>query len=980
MLYGYQRQKHPLLLMLLLLTVFLLSCVTQKEKGDLNAVQKLYHNTTSRYNGYFNAKLLYEASVLALNNQYQENYNKVLPVYQYTEIDDPKPVYEDLDNTVKKVSVVVSLHRDADWVDDCYLLMGKAQYLKQDYESAQEALEYMVAEFNPEALAKKKSRKAKRAKKEASRTKKGKKEREKTKKKAKKERSKKKKQAAKDRKKRKKKGKSAAKSAAEKAAEEAAKKAAEEAKKAAEEKEVDPIIADAQKKNYFLKHRPAYQEGVLWLAKTYVEREQFLNAERLLTELENMPHLFDDVRAQLGPAKAYFLMAQGEKQAAIEPLEEAIALEKDREKKARYAYIVAQLHQEAGRSTEALASFENAKKFSQNYEVEFSAELNVLKSAMRSGKLSAAEAEKKLERMLKESKNDIYQDQIYYVLADIALASNDRAKAIEYLASSLESNSVNQIQRGETHLLLANLYFEEEEYVPSKKNYDAALSSLSKNDERYLEVKRLSENLTDIAKNIEIITLQDSLLAIGALSDKEKRKLAAKIKRQEAEAALAKTKASQEEQAQKLRGNTSTPIPRTLSAGSVRSELTGSSNFFAYNDRSLKKGRREFDRQWPGRGILEDNWRRSNRQSAGFGEDIADINSYEEALTDEEIKKVLKGVPTTEEEKKKINEQIMTALFELGTLYRDRLEKNEKAIETLESLVVRYPGSRYEVEAFYYLYLAYSDLGNTAKKQEYYDKILETYGNTIYARVLTDPNYLANTQSKEAKINAYYNETYALFTSGKYQEVKARVGEVPKKFGGNNSHQPRFALLNAMSLGKLESKEAYIESLKALIGRYPNTDEEKRAKEILRLLGDQSIVEAGLLDPDKVERAEEIFKLEDDKVHYGIVVFDNKVSLSSVKATISDYNRKNHRLDQLRISNIYLGSDTNRPLIIIRKFKNRAGAMKYYDGAVADPTAFIKVKDEYNFYVINQHNYREVLRNKSAIEYKTFFAKNYLGK
>ena len=978
MLNGFGRPNRCFTLLLSLFVLVTVSCVTQKEKGDLTAMQKLYHNTTSRYNGYFNAKLLFEGSEASLNDQYQDNYNKILPVFKYTEADDPKQVYEDLDEAIKKVSVVVSLHRDADWVDDCYLLMGKSQFLKQDYESSQEALEYMVAEFNPEAIAKKKARKMKRAKKDAARSKEGKKEREKERKKAKKEREKKKKQASKDRKKRKKGKKSSAEIKQENAERKAKEEAEAAAKKLEEEREEDPIVAEAQKKNYFLKHRPAYQEGVLWLAKTYVEREQFLNAERLILELEEMPHLFDDIRAQVGPVRAYYYLEQGENEAAIEPLLQAIDLEDDREKRARYAYIVAQIHQEAGRSTEALANFEKAKKFSNDYELEFSSQLNVLKSSMRSGQMTATGAEKKLENMLKETKNNIYQDQIYFVLADIALQSGDRKKAIEYLASSLQTNSVNSVQKGESHLLLANLYFEEEEYVDAKKNYDAALASINKNDDRHLEVKRLSESLTDIAKNIEIITLQDSLLAVSELSEKDKRKLAAKMKRQEAEAALTQAKESQAAQAEKLKGNSASPIPRTLSAGNVRSELTGSSNFFAYSDRSLKKGRREFDRQWPGRSLLEDNWRRSNRQNAGFGEEIADVGSYEEALTDDEINKVLKGVPNTEEEKKKANEQIMTAMFELGTLYRDRLEKNQKAVTTLEELNNRYPDSRHELDAFYYLYLAYSDLGNATKKQEYFDKIMEKYGNTIYARVLTDPNYLANTQSKESKINDFYDETYSLFTSGQYSEVRNRVETVPTKFGGNNSHQPRFALLNAMSLGHLESREAYIEALKALIGRYPNTDEEKRAKEILRLLGDQSIVEAGLLDPDKLEKAEEIFEIEDDKVHYGIVVFDNKVALSSVKASISDYNRKNHRLDQLRISNIYLGSDTNRPLIIIRKFKNKTAAMKYYDGAVKDPTEFIKVRDEYNFFVVNQHNYREILRNKSAIEYKSFFAKHYL--
>ena len=177
-----------------------------------------------------------------------------------------------------------------------------------------------------------------------------------------------------------------------------------------------------------------------------------------------------------------------------------------------------------------------------------------------------------------------------------------------------------------------------------------------------------------------------------------------------------------------------------------------------------------------------------------------------------------------------------------------------------------------------------------------------------------------------------------MFTSSKYAEVQKRIKDVNRLFGGNNSHQPRFALLDAMSTGALKEgggKEVYVKKLKELIGRFPNTDEEKRAKEILRLLGDNSIIQRGKLDQEKLDNLNKVFRVEEDKVHYGIVVFDDKVDLNKVKASISDYNRKNHKLDRLRISNIYLGSDTNRPVIIIRKFKDKKLAMKYYNGVVS---------------------------------------------
>jgi len=197
--YSFLQQYRYTLALILLVALFT-GCVTQKKKGDLTKMQKLYHNTTSRYNGYFNASILYDESILALNDQYQDNYNKILPVYKYIEADDPKQVSEDLDKAIKKVSVVVSLHREADWVDDCYLLMGKAQFAKQDYESAQEALEYMVAEFNPDAIAKKKTRKLKKATKKNSSSKKSKKKKKKAVEKKKKDRKKSKKKAKKKKK------------------------------------------------------------------------------------------------------------------------------------------------------------------------------------------------------------------------------------------------------------------------------------------------------------------------------------------------------------------------------------------------------------------------------------------------------------------------------------------------------------------------------------------------------------------------------------------------------------------------------------------------------------------------------------------------------------------------------------------------------------------------------------------------------------
>ena len=63
---------------------------------------------------------------------------------------------------------------------------------------------------------------------------------------------------------------------------------------------------------------------------------------------------------------------------------------------------------------------------------------------------------------------------------------------------------------------------------------------MPKTDERYDEVKQWSTSLTDIAKNIEIITFQDSLIRISQMTEEEKRALAARIKATEGKKTEAK--------------------------------------------------------------------------------------------------------------------------------------------------------------------------------------------------------------------------------------------------------------------------------------------------------------------------------------------------------------------------------------------------------------------------------------------------------
>lgn len=975
-------QTNKILLVLLLMGA-LAACTTTKKRGEMSALGEMYHNTTAHYNGYFNANELYIASRDLLAQQHRDNYTKILPMYKYLAADDASAVVPDLDIAMEKVSVVVNLHPYSKWTDDSYLLFGKAQYLKRDFESAEETWRYFEGEFNPEAMARK-EKKAK-ADKKVSKKKKKKKKRKRKRKKNRKKRnkmSKKKERALKRynravRKARKSGGRAPEKPAILQSGSKEAQQAKEEKRKANEEKLAKAEEQQAQEEqddDGFLKHRPAYQEGMLYYAKTLVERDKFDAAQRILEELLGSRKTYEDIEGQAAATQAYLYIETEKYVNALPALEKAIDLEKDKYTKARYAFIMAQLYERLNNSKGAYAAYEQCLTYRPRYEMEFNCKLNMAQNAWVSGQGSANDARRKLQRMLKEEKNAEYKDQIYFSLAMIAFKEGDQAEGVRNLELSLQQGGNNKAQQAEAYLTLADLYYEDEEYVAAKSYYDSTLSVLNQTDERHERVDKLATNLEDIAKNLSIIALQDSLLRISEMSLEEQEALALRIKRERDEERRQQLIAQANRQANSRSSFGGSGIRgQTALAGEVES------SFFAYDDRSLRRGARNFQRDWGSR-PLADNWRRS---SASAGAELEDLlsegdNSEPDILTEEEIQQLLGDVPQDEGEVAAARLKMQEAMAKLGRLYRERLNNTEKAIDILEELNTRFPDNSFELDAWYQLYLAYMDRGNMAKAQEYADKIVQKYPDTNYAKLIRNPNYAEELAREDEKVERFYEQAYAAFKAGDYQTAYDQATGAKAKFGAANDLQPKFALLAALAAGSVKGKEAYLSALRTVVARYPDTEEQLRAREILRLLGETT---ASM--PAGAKEELEKFKYEEDKLHYVIVAFDSKdINLNESKIAVSDYNQKYHKLDRIRISNLFLGikAEDRVPILVLRRFKDKADAMKYYNGIQNKRDEYMGGQDvEFEVFPVTQNNYREILKERSVDNYRLFF-KGYYAK
>ena len=110
--------------------------------------KRLYQNTVTHYNYYFNADNRLNEIVDAAKKSFKEDYTKLLPFYNYSL--DVTATSGDLDSVIYKCNAGILLHdlRD-DWIDNMYLLLGKAYFYRKNFDSADIVFRYINYAWAP---------------------------------------------------------------------------------------------------------------------------------------------------------------------------------------------------------------------------------------------------------------------------------------------------------------------------------------------------------------------------------------------------------------------------------------------------------------------------------------------------------------------------------------------------------------------------------------------------------------------------------------------------------------------------------------------------------------------------------------------------------------------------------------------------------------------------------------------------------------
>lgn len=110
--------------------------------------KKVMQNTFTHYNYVFNAQVKVDEIIAQAKQSFREDYTKLLPFFNYSL--DVTATSSDIDSIIYKANTGIVLHDlRNDWVDNLYLLLGEAYFLRKNFDSAAYVFQYINYAFAP---------------------------------------------------------------------------------------------------------------------------------------------------------------------------------------------------------------------------------------------------------------------------------------------------------------------------------------------------------------------------------------------------------------------------------------------------------------------------------------------------------------------------------------------------------------------------------------------------------------------------------------------------------------------------------------------------------------------------------------------------------------------------------------------------------------------------------------------------------------
>lgn len=588
-----------------------------------------------------------------------------------------------------------------------------------------------------------------------------------------------------------------------------------------------------------------YGKARAWLAKCYIEQNWNYDAEDVIRNI-----LRDSIHWRAQKEWDYtfadYYIHTGNAEQAIPYLRKVISHEMRRKQKAREWYLMGQLQASIGNKKEAYKAFRHVIRQNPPYELAFNARIAMTEVMAKD---NAGKMISRLKRMAASDNNKKYQDQIYYAIGNIHLSRKDTLQAITAYEKGNQKSTRNGIEKGVLLLHLGDLYWTKEKFSDARRCYGEAIGLLDKDRKDYQQLANRSKVLDELVPYTDAVQLQDSLLQLARMSEKERNaaidRVIDALKKKEKEERNRKAEEEAESTLRQDGGNlannnfASSNSPQKNNENSANTPANG--QWYFYSPLTVSQGKAQFQKLWGKRDNV-DNWQRINKTvvaNAAGAEEITDEqrDSLAQAAEQEELLKqtsdsavndphrreyYLAQIPFTPEQLAESNKLLEDGLYHAGVIFKDKLDNLPLSRKSLLRLVNNHPDYAHLDDAYYHLYLLYSRERKPEMAQTYLQKLKAEYPESQWTTLLSDPYYAENAKRGVQIEDSLYTLTYQAFRDGEYDKVE-RNAQISRNRFPDGANRDKFLFIGGLSKLNDGDIKSCLADLKEVVSKYPDS-------------------------------------------------------------------------------------------------------------------------------------------------------------
>lgn len=643
--------------------------------------------------------------------------------------------------------------------------------------------------------------------------------------------------------------------------------------------------------------------------------------------------------------------------------------------------------------------------------------------------------------MAKKAKYEEYRHIIYYAAAQLEISRHQPAEAVSLYKKSLETNTSDPDLKNQAFLELGNLAFDQKIYPLAYTSYDSVtVNEEDPTQLELINTRRtiLGELLAHM-ENIRVEDSLQKIADMP--EEQRNNYLKGMVKKLRKEKGLKEEEASTGSVAGARANNQDNVAVDLFAANDSKGEwyfYNTSLKAQGFKQFQATWGKRPNLDNWRRMTAVNNQLTAKTRESRApeAGPAIPLTNSKAQPA-DISMEGLKANLPMTAELRELSNDTIQQSLYRMSKIFQDKLGDCDETIRYFEQLLNRFPTSKYQEEALFGLCYCYQKAGNTAKVNFYKGYLSRNFSQSKYLRYLNNPTLVTDEKesfSKEA--TKKYEGIYTLFIEGKFDEALKQKRKADSTYGENfwspqllyiesiyyiKQKQDSLALstLNNILvlypqsplgpkvgtlmdvLSRRKEIEAHLDTLK--VTRYPEDsfvviaetapvrEKEKVAPREKPLVTEVKPIEpikpktdtAALKAPVLAEKKAKGYFFDPKEQHMVVLVLDkvDVVYINEARIALSRYNKEKYYNQPLEVLTVPLND--NIKLVQIKSFSDAVAALSYLEKtrSVAATEIFSWLPaDKYSFILLTESNLEVLMEQKKMDAYLKFLKESIPGK